>query len=174
MARLAAALCLTLPALAEAPPEHADRVIRREFVVKTSLDRAWAAWTTDEGARKFFAPLTRIEPVTGGAYEIYFLAGNPEGLRGTEGCKIQSIVPKQTLRLTWNAPPQFALRKMGLTTLVTLRFRETKPGETAIQFTQSGWGDGPEWDALYDYFSKAWDTVIAKFVKTYGADRGGA
>lgn len=56
---------------------------------------------------------------------------------------------------------------MGLTTLVTIRLREAGPGEVAVSFAQIGWGEGPEWDAVYDYFAKAWDIVLNRFVSAH-------
>ncbi|MDX2153523.1 MAG: SRPBCC domain-containing protein [Bryobacteraceae bacterium] len=151
--------------------EH-ERVLRREVVVNATLDDVWSAWTTSEGAKRFFAPHARIEPVLGGAYEIHFSPQNPEGTRGCEGCKVHSVQPKSLLRFTWNAPPASPLRKAGLFTLVTLRFRELKPGKVSVHFEQSGWGDGPEWDALYGYFSKAWDRVLPRFVQACESGAG--
>lgn len=151
--------------------QDADRAIRRKLVVKVSLDDAWAAWTTNEGARKFLSDHTDVEPVLGGKYEVLFLPRNPEGLRGCEGCRVQSIVPKKLLRITWNPPPHLELRASGLRTLVTLRFTEVRPGEVALQFSQTGFGDGPEWYRVFAYFSRGtWDTLFQRFVIAHGAN----
>ncbi len=54
-------------------------------------------WTTSEGLRAFFGVDNRIEMVSGGAFEIYFLMENEYGLRGSEGCKVISLLPQKML-----------------------------------------------------------------------------
>jgi hypothetical protein len=31
---------------------------------------------------------------------------------------------------------------------------------TRVRFTHMGWGEGEEWDAVFDYFDRAWNAVI--------------
>lgn len=140
-----------------------ERAIRKEVVVDAPLAEVWNAWTTDQGAATFFAPQASIEAKLGGRYELYFSPNQPPGLRGAEGCKIQSIVPMKSLAFTWNAPPRFAdIRKNDLHTLVFLRFEELGPRNVRIHFTQLGWGEGNEWGAVYNYFVEAWDVVLGR------------
>jgi len=39
---------------------------------------------------------------------------------------------------------------------VILDLTPSGEGASRLRFTQLGWGDGPEWDAAYDYFDRAW------------------
>ena len=76
------------------PAEITDRVLYKEVTVKASLDDVWRAWTTDEGAREFFSPYTKIECRTGAPYEIYFDNSSTVGMRGGEGNKVLRFLPK--------------------------------------------------------------------------------
>ncbi|MBI3665757.1 MAG: SRPBCC domain-containing protein [Acidobacteria bacterium] len=155
---LAAAFsCFAMCALAE------ERVIRKQVVVDASLAEVWKAWTTSDGAATFFAPQANIEARLGGAYELYFFPDQPQGLRGAEGCQVHSIVPMKSLAFTWGAPPQFPdIRNSGLHTLVFLRFEELGPRKVRVHFTELGWGEGEQWDKVYNYFVEAWDVVLGR------------
>ena len=43
-----------------------------------------------------------------------------------------------------------------------LRFKDIGKDKTRIFVFYSGWGDGDEWDEVYDYFMDAWDAVLKR------------
>lgn len=138
------------------------RILRKEVVVKASLDEVWHAWTTPEGIASFFSPESNIELRIGGAYELYMgKIKDASGQRGTEGCKVLSYIPKEMLSFEWNFPPKVAkLRESGAKTHVVLRFEDLSEGRVRVKFVQLGWRRGKDWDAGYAYFDKAWDWVL--------------
>ena len=69
------------------------KYILKEVTVKASMEEVWDAWTTSKGVTTFFAPEAKIELKYDGSYELYFDLDKPEGLRGSEGCKILSFLP---------------------------------------------------------------------------------
>ncbi len=143
-----------------------ERMLRKQVVVDASLQEVWEAWTTNEGAVTFFAPKTNIDATLGGHYEIYFQPDQPYGLRGADGCKVHSITPMKSLAFTWNAPPWFGVIR-DLRTIVFLRFEELGPKEVKVHFTQLGWGEGEQWDKVFDYFTEAWDIVLGRLQKRF-------
>lgn len=136
-----------------------SRVVRKEVAIDAPLAEVWKAWTTNEGLTSFFGPGAHVEPTPGGPFEIYFSLNAPEGLRGSEGCKVHSVVPMKLLAFEWSQPPSIpALR--GVHTLVLLRFEELTPNRVRVEMTHSGWGVGEDWDKAYAYFNRAWDAVL--------------
>ncbi len=83
-----------------------DKIITKTRLIETPINTIWWQWTTHEGLLTFFGQDNKVELCLGGAYEIYFLLDNPEGLRGGEGNKILSYLPNKMLSFTWNAPPE--------------------------------------------------------------------
>lgn len=146
---------LAFPALA------GERALRFEVTVDAPLDQVWAAWTTDEGARQFFAPGTNIDATVGGHYEIHFDPSQPQGYRGSDDCRVYSIIPKQSLVFTWNAPATYGVRRF-LHTLVYVRLEETEGGRIRVLLTHTGWGEDEQWDEVYEYFSEAWINVLTR------------
>ncbi len=140
----------------------------KEIYLETTVDAGvkdvWYVWTTEEGMKTFFAPESKIEMKVGGAYEMYFLLENEYGQKGGEGNKVLAIEPEKLLRFTWNAPPQYPeIRKHK--TLVTLKFYSLGDNRTKVTLSHTGWGEGEEWDEVYNYFVSAWGDVVLPNLK---------
>jgi uncharacterized protein YndB with AHSA1/START domain len=141
-----------------------DRAIRLEIVVNAPVEKVWRAWTTRDGITAFFAPDCNIDLRVLGKYDILFRPSAPLGLRGAEDNLILAIQEGKMFSFTWDAPPQFPnIRKQR--TSVIVRFSPIGPGKTKLLFTQSGWGEGEEWDKVHDYFVVAWREVVLPFLK---------
>jgi uncharacterized protein YndB with AHSA1/START domain len=144
--------------------KNPGRIIRAEAIVDAGLDRAWNAWTTEEGIKSFLAPACNIELRIDGPYEIFFDPEAELGRRGAEGVRILALDPKKMLSITWNAPPHLSgVRKQW--THVTVRFEETRKGQTRVTLTHDGWGEGEEWDEAFAYFTNAWVDIVLPRLK---------
>lgn len=144
--------------------EQPDRAIKLEIVIAASVKKVWDAWTTPAGIKSFFGKDCHIELRALGPYEIFFNPSAPPGKRGAEDNLILAIQEGKMLSFTWDAPPLFPeIRKQR--TSVVLRFNELAPNKTRVTLTQNGWGEGEDWDKVYDYFSKAWGEVVLPFLK---------
>ncbi|HUP49745.1 MAG TPA: SRPBCC domain-containing protein [Thermoanaerobaculia bacterium] len=151
-----------------ATPLFADSAkrIERELVVSAPPPEVWRAWTTTEGIKSFFAPDAKVELTRGGAYEMYFDPSQPPGFRGGETNRVIDFDPERMLLFSWNAPPRFGPLRAEHT-WVLIRFDDAPGGGTCLHFTHFGWRGGEQWDALYDYFDKAWTGVLGNFRNRY-------
>ncbi|GMU58958.1 MAG: hypothetical protein AMXMBFR34_07210 [Myxococcaceae bacterium] len=156
---------LALPLALAVAAAPADLV--KDRLIPATPAAVWKAWTTREGAARFFAPDARIEPRAGGAFEIYFAPGAPEGQRGTEGCTVVAAEAQKKLVFTWNFPPGLpTLRDSKARTTVTIAL--TPEGKyTRVRLTAAGWKDGADWRAGHAYFDKAWTTVLARLERSF-------
>lgn len=135
-----------------------ERRITKEVVVAADRLTVWRAWTDPTELRTWFGRDARVELRVGGPYEILFLMDNPPGLQGGEGNTIQSWEPNRFLAFTWNAPPTFGpLRDER--TWVRIELSDVAEG-TRVELIHYGWRDGEDWQAVYDYFDKAWQHVM--------------
>ena len=140
-------------------------------VINAPVEEVWKAWTTTDGIESFFAPkAAKVDPVPGGAFELWFGVNNPEGSRGSEGCLFHSVKPMEQLVFEWNAPPDYpVIRK--LRTLVYLDFKPLPGNRTELTLRNFGYGDGPDWAKNKAYFEKAWPSVMANLEKKYAAGK---
>jgi uncharacterized protein YndB with AHSA1/START domain len=154
MKKLLLLLIIALPAFGLTEPH-----IHAEVVVHASIDEVWNAWTTVDGVKSFFAGGANIEPRVGGAYEIFFDPSKPAGRRGADGMRILLFQPKSALAFTWNAPESFGPLRDQLTHVI-VRFHAAGEGRTRVTLTHSGFGNGPEWDKVREYFQGAWTGYV--------------
>jgi predicted enzyme related to lactoylglutathione lyase/uncharacterized protein YndB with AHSA1/START domain len=143
-----------------------DKQIKITRITSQPIDSVWWKWTTHEGLRTFLGYDNKIEFAPGGAFEIYFLKDNPEGLKGSEGCKVLSYLPGKYFSFSWNAPPQFKqIRESEYHTWVVVGLNTLPDNRTEITLTHLGWPADEKWTPVFDYFSTAWENVMNQLVK---------
>jgi uncharacterized protein YndB with AHSA1/START domain len=155
---------LLLLAAAGASAQSPERAVVAEVVVTAGVDTVWEAWTTTTGVESFLAPGCKIDLRVSGAYEVYFNPAAPAGRRGGEGNVILALQPQKMLAFTWNAPPHLPNVRQQHTSVV-VRFKDLGNGQTKVTLTETGWGEGEEWDQAFAYFSSAWQDVVLPRLK---------
>ena len=144
-----------------------DIVVTR--IVNAPVVDVWKAWTTAEGIESFWAPkAAKVEPVPGGAFELWFGVNAPEGSRGSEGCFVHSVTPMEQFVFEWNAPPPIPMIRK-LRTLVYLDFKPLPNNQTEVTLRNFGYGAGEDWAKNKAYFEKAWPNVMDALVKRFAA-----
>ncbi len=138
-----------------------DRSIRAEAIVPAPRSEVWRAWTTEDGARTFFAPRCRIDLRLDGAYEMYFDLEDAPGKQGGEGMRLLAIQPEEMLSFTWNAPPELP-KVRPQKTHVVVRLYDEGGDRTWVALLHDGWGAGAEWDAAHAYFQRVWGQVVLR------------
>jgi uncharacterized protein YndB with AHSA1/START domain len=152
-------------------PFHALRAIRQEIELHAPVQRVWDAWTTPAGIEAFFAPACKVELRPGGAYEIYFDLDGAPGERGGEGNVILALEPPHLLSFTWNAPPSMpAIRRQRTHVMIELQAWPPGADRTLFRFQHDGWGRGPEWEAAFHYFERAWKEIVLPRLVRYCGD----
>ncbi|MDX1570853.1 MAG: SRPBCC domain-containing protein [Xanthomonadales bacterium] len=157
-------LGILLTAIAAGAPSTPD-VIEHHVVVPASLEAVWSRWTTAEGLTRFFARSVNLDLRVGGDFEILFFPENEPGLRGAEGTRLMAVEAPRRLAFDWDAPPQWPHQR-GQRTMVEVRLAPSEGG-TRISLRHHGWGDGPQWQEVRDYFDRAWQKVLARLVYSF-------
>lgn len=158
--------CATGAATEAKPPTAApERVLAREVFVPAPPERVFAAWTTVEGVRTFFAPDARVEPRAGGPYEIWFMPEAPAGSRGCDTCRVLEVEPPRHLAFSWIFPPSLpSIRSEETRVDVTLA---PERNGTRVRLEQTGWKSGEDWDRGYAYFDRAWALVLTRLARSF-------
>ena len=152
-----------------------------EATVACTPERSFAMWSTEAGAKSFFAPNAEIDDEPGGKYTVMFFPDeDPRGAtHGTEGAHVLATEPPTFLAFEWvvfsanhtkgrNAPPYApeGVRRPGiLPTWVELSFAAVDGG-THITFRHFGFKDDALWEQSRQWFTGAWGGVLTQMKVT--------
>ena len=122
-----------------------ERVLRHEVLVAAPPEEVWKAWSTSEGPQPLGDPLVRYE--------------------------ILSFLPNAMLSVRIaNLPPDFphaGLAEKVFTVIELVRIND--PSTTRVRMSMLPYGNGAEWDAVYNHFRRAngamLKTLAEKFAK---------
>ncbi len=143
-----------------------ERMIAKQVVVAAPIEEVWKAWSTTEGVKSFFAPDARVEARSGGPFEVYINPYAEPGLKGADDMRVMAVQPPTMISFTWNAPPSYPEIR-AQRTLVIVRLRPVDDKRTEVTLHHVGWGEGEKWDAVYQYFDRAWGNVLANLQKRF-------
>ena len=157
--RLCVVLVATLIA-AEGLTGQTDRELVESVFVRVPRETVWTALTTVEGLR-FVSEDSRIELELGGRYEWFLeLPPDPNGVRGSEGSRIITMLEGDFIVFDWTFPQAVPeLRSSGAKTVIYIHLTP-QAGGTRVTLRQRGWLEGDAWDQGYEYFESAWRLVL--------------
>ncbi len=167
MVRLVGGLIVALVSVTAVASE---RVMVKEVTVNASLDVAWHSWTTAEGL-EFVSAKSNVELRRGGPYEWFLdLPPDENGKRGGQGARVLAFHPKRMLAFSGTFPPAVPeLRNADETYQVIVYFKDNADGTVTVQLNAHEWQDGEAWDRGWEYFDKAWDSVLSRFKASFEA-----
>lgn len=124
----------------------AGRTIKRELVLRASPERVFAAWTDPAELSRWFGMRAEVDLRVGGRWRFVWTTGEHTEEHATG--LYREIDPPRRLVYTWEdngAGP----------TVVTVDL--TPDGEhTRLRLTESGFGEGDDWDRHYQDNSDGW------------------
>ena len=132
-----------------------DRVLEQEAVVDAPVAEVWEAWTTDEGIRSWMVPHGTVDLRVGGEYRTAYKAG--VDLDGREAIvnEIIAFDPERMLAMrNTQAPSGFPSADKFQSTWSVVYFEPLGATRTRLVCKGFGYGEGPEWDQLYQYFEQ--------------------
>jgi uncharacterized protein YndB with AHSA1/START domain len=130
-----------------------------EISLPVEIDTIWQEWTDQTKIIKWFSPEANIEPINGGAYELFFDPSNHNHM-STKGCKIIEIKPPTYIAFQWKGPDQYAhFMNTPPQTHVEIRFTQDDSG-TTMHIKHQGWKQGKYWQEAKEWHHKAWKGVI--------------
>ena len=135
--------------------EFGQRVQQLVLDVDASPAEVWKALTTDEGIKRWAAPIAHVDLMNGGMWESSYSLSSHIGDRENIRNQIIAYVPGRLLvfhnvHVPKGAPPDFALLPAIRTIL------QIEPlGHGRARVTQSGvgYGEGAGFDGLYAHFN---------------------
>lgn len=156
------ALLIACPAAA-APAQITDtsfrdaagnRVQQLEVTVDAPVASVWDAFTTDAGFESWAAPFAHITLGNDGMIEASYLTtarqGDPDNIRN----RIVAYLPQRLLVLhNEHVPPKGPFKQDVIDKIRTvIQFEDLGGGRTRVVESGVGYGEGPDFDAMYGHF----------------------
>jgi uncharacterized protein YndB with AHSA1/START domain len=164
-----AALTLALAlAVAQASPVTVHKItspqkaLLFEVVVPGSLDEVWQAMSTRAGMETWLWKEARVDLRPGGDWLVLYTP------TATGGGTIVSFAPRKELVIRAMAPEKFPTVRSERTE-VTFSLTTVGPAATKVTLKQTGWKDGAEWDAAYEYLSRGNAQLLTQLHQRFAA-----
>lgn len=133
---------------------NGNRVQQLMTVVNAPVSNVWAAFTTDDGFKRWAVPVTHITLGNDGmiesSYQISSKIGDPENIRN----RIVAFLPQRLLILqNAHVPKGAPFDPVLIATLRTIIMLEPIDAtHTRVTEAQVGYGTGPGYDTMYERF----------------------
>lgn len=130
-----------------APPED----VYRAFVDPELL----STWFGPGGFRVENA---EVDPKVGGVHRV--AVSGPDGVRGTFACRFRALIPNERIVLDWSWEFDPPGHEPQHDSLLTVTFREIRPGTTELTLVHSRLGGAPDEDPAG--IEDAWNHALDK------------
>ena len=190
LAGLSAALLLTTTAVPQmswgaekAPPKWSDfkgventsfvepggrRVLQLSILVPAGPDKVWEAISTEAGWKTWAAPVVHIDWKVGGTIETNYTAGKAKGDPSNIVNRIEAYVPGRMLAIRNIQAPKgfFSTDAFGQTATI-LELDPVAEGQTRVTLTNVGYGQGADFDSVYNHFEWGDAYTLAELAKRF-------
>jgi hypothetical protein len=140
--------------------ESKERVLRIEGIIHASQQQVWKAFATEEGLKKWIAPVVALDLRIGGALSTHYDTNASIGSPGTIRLGIVHYLEPELITYKVNLTSSFSqkARAEDQNLQEIVQIVPWTNGTTKVISSMVGWGAGKEWDDTYNFFAKgnAW------------------
>jgi uncharacterized protein YndB with AHSA1/START domain len=145
------------------------RVQQLEMTVNAPVAKVWDAFTTDSGFESWASPVAHVTPGNGGVIEASYLPtskiGDPDNIRN----RIVVYWPDRLLVLqNEHAPRKGPFKPEFIDRIRTIvEFQDLGDGRTRVVESGVGYGEGPDFDSMYEHFRTGNAQEFALLAKSF-------
>lgn len=149
--------------------QYGEKVLQLSIVVPSNIKETWKLFTTDEGLKKWIAPVAKIDMRTGGVIKTNY--DRSKSVDDTTSIRLDIVnyleYEMLTLKVNLNNsfPPEAKSEDKNLQEI--LQFVKLDESKTKIISTMVGWGQGSHWDKAYNFFEKGNDWTFREVLKVF-------
>jgi uncharacterized protein YndB with AHSA1/START domain len=130
------------------------RIVCHATVIDAPPSDVWAAMVDPATIMRWSVPFASVDLRQGGSMEQGFAknakAGDPDNIRHD----IIGFMPERVIVFrNTNSPAMLPGRERYKNVLQIVEFDPVASGQTRITVIQTGYGSGPEWDGLHQFFA---------------------
>ena len=144
-----------------------ERVLRIESVVPLSKQDAWKLFSTEQGLKKWIAPVVSIDLKIGGQILTNYDSTKSVRDSGTIRLPIINYLDGEMITLKVILNNNFAgkVRQEDENLQEIIQLIDAGNRRTRIISSMVGWGKGAEWDKTYEFFRRGNEWTYKRLIK---------
>jgi uncharacterized protein YndB with AHSA1/START domain len=119
------------------------RTVEKELFIAAAPERVYQAFTSKQDLESWFVTNADVQAEVGGVFNLRW-----QGDEKVDGQYVE-LEPHRRITFTWDERPKY-----GITTC-TIKLIPEADG-TLVRLTHTGFGDGDNWDELYNGINSGW------------------
>jgi hypothetical protein len=153
--------------------ETKERVLRIESIIPAPPKEVWKAFATEEGLKKWMAPVVALDLRIGGTISTQYDKNASIGSPGTIRSGIVNYLEGELITYKVNLTSSFAskVRAEDQNLQEVVQIMPWTNGTTKVISSMIGWGTGKEWDDTYNFFAKGNAWSYKQLVKCFSEKR---
>jgi hypothetical protein len=148
---------------------YGEKVLQLSILIPMNLKDAWKLCTTDEGLKKWIAPVVRIVMKTGGTITTNYDSNKSIDDSSSIQLGIINYLENEMITLKVdlndNFPPEVKAGDKNLQEII--QFIDAGNGKTKLVSTMVGWGPGDNWNKAYSFFERGNDWTFQQILKLF-------
>lgn len=148
---------------------YGEKVLQLSVTVPLDKTAAWKLFTTEEGLKKWMAPVIKIDMRAGGS--IISNYDKSKSVHDSSSIKLDIInyIENDLLTLKVNLNDNFphSAKNDDKNLQEILQFIDAGDGKTKIVSSMVGWGHSSDWDKVYAFFVKGNTWTYEEFLKIF-------
>jgi uncharacterized protein YndB with AHSA1/START domain len=149
--------------------QHGEKVLQLSIIIPINKKDAWNLFTTDDGLKKWIAPVAKIDMRTGGSIRTNYDPSKAPDDTTSIRLGIINYLEYDLITLKVNLNNSFPeqAKKEDQNLQEIIQFTDAGKGKTKIISSMAGWGQGSDWDKTYDFFQKGNDWTFKEILKLF-------
>ncbi len=146
-----------------------EKVLRIESLVPVGRSEAWKLFSTEQGLKKWIAPVVSINLKVGGEILTNYDSTKTVRDSGTIHLPILNYLEEEmmTLKIILNEKFAQTVRDEDQNLQEIIQLVDLGNGKTNIISSMIGWGKGPEWEKTYNFFVRGNEWTARNLVKVF-------
>jgi hypothetical protein len=149
--------------------QYREKVLQLSIVVPININETWKLFTTNEGLKKWIAPVAKIDMKIGGSIKTNYDPNKTSDDSTSIKLDIINYIEYEMLTLKVNLNSNFPMevKKEDKNLQEILQFVKLDDNRTKIISSMVGWGQGSSWDKTYAFFEKGNDWTYKEIMKLF-------
>ncbi|MGN6615691.1 MAG: SRPBCC domain-containing protein [Ilyomonas sp.] len=146
-----------------------EKVLQLSIIVPAEKTQVWKLFTTEEGLKKWIAPVVKLNMKTGGFIRTNYDKTKTADDSSSIQLGIINYIENELMTLKVNLNDNFApdVKADDKNLQEILQFVEMGNGKTKIISTMVGWGNTDNWNKTYAFFEKGNDWTYKEILKLF-------